>query len=161
MAGSPFPPIDQTTSVKVVERSPANLPQTTSVTIFTIGSGKVRVVDFGGEVTEAIQNQGNDAKLIYVPTTGSPVDMCAVLDIANKPVGTIISITGTLATAMKASSPYVEVPANRLAGHGMTLGPGEIKLSCAASNTGKIKWTLHYARVDRTGIVNATAIVTA
>jgi hypothetical protein len=126
------------------ERAAAALPQTAAGALFTV-TGKILVTDIIGEVTTVIQTQANATKLVANPTVGADVDLCATLDITAKAVGSTMNITGTLANAM------VNVPggagvaqAGRLIVHG-----GTIDLNCAASNTGAIKWTLHWIPIDQ------------
>ena len=121
------------------ERATAALPATKAAPLFTV-TGNIIVVDIVGEVTTVIQTQANATKLVANPTVGADVDMCATLDITAKAVGSTMNITGTLANAM------VNVPggagvaqAGRLIVHA-----GMIDLNCAATNTGSIKWTLHW-----------------
>lgn len=141
---------------QIVERATANLPQTTATDYFTITGGKVRIIGIYGEVTTVIQTQTNNAKLQFASTSpGATTDLCAVLDITADAVGTLYSITGTLATALKATTNNMVVPADDLAAPGLILGPGTIKLSCSASNTGATKWTLIYVPIDSAGVVVA------
>lgn len=139
---------------QIVERAAAALPQSTDVALFRIIGGKVRILGIYGEVTTVIQNQANNTKIKFNPSgTGNDVDLCSVLDIANDAVGQIYSITGTLATAMKSTTLWVVAPADDIAGPGLVLGPGDIELDCAASNTGAVKWTLVYVPIDSAGVV--------
>lgn len=135
---------------QIAERATAALPQTADGALFRIAGGKVRIKSIVGEVTTVIQNQANNTKLKFNPSgTGSDIDLCAVLDIANDAVGTHYTITGTLATAMKGTTNlFLTVPAEDLAPPGLVLGPGDIELDCAASNTGSVKWTVEYELVD-------------
>lgn len=134
---------------QIAERPAANLPQTADVALFRITGGKVRVLGIYGEVTTAIQNQANNTKIKFNPAgVGADVDLCAVLDIANDAVGQIYSIVGVLATAMKSTTLWVVAPADDIPAQGLTLGPGDIELDCAASNTGQVKWTLVYELID-------------
>lgn len=134
---------------RILERATAALPQTTAGALFRITGGKILVKGIYGEVTTVIQTQANNTKIIFNPSgTGSSIDLCAVLDISAKAVGIILSIVGVLATAMKATSIWCVVPADNIAAPGLVLGPGDIELSCAASNTGNVKWTLVYEAVD-------------
>lgn len=143
---------------QIVERATAALPQTADGALFRITGGKVRVLGIYGEVTTAIQNQANDTKLKHNPSgTGSDVDLCAALNIANDAVGQIYSITGTLATAMKSTTLWLVAPADDIAGPGLVLAPGDIELDCAASNTGSVKWTLIYVPIDSAGVVTAVS----
>jgi hypothetical protein len=142
------PPLNRRV-MNIIERPTSNLPQTTTQGLFRITGGKICVHGIFGEVTTAIQNQANNTKLTFDPSgTGSSIDLCAVLSIANKAVGIILSIVGVLATAMKGTSIWCVVPADNIAAPGLVLGPGDILLDCAASNTGQVKWTLNYTPVD-------------
>lgn len=135
---------------RVVERATADLPQTADGALFRITGGKVRIISLIGEVTTVIQTQANATKLKFNPSgTGSDVDLCATLDITGDAVGTHYTITGTLATAMKGDTNlWMSVPANNLAYPGLVLNSGDIELDCAASSTGKVKWTLEYEVLD-------------
>jgi hypothetical protein len=142
-----------------LERPTANLPQTADVALFRITGGKIRVLSLIGEVTTVIQTQANNTKLKHNPVgVGSDVDLCAVLDITADAVGTYYSIVGVLATAMKSTSLWLVVPADNIAAAGLILGPGDIELDCAASNTGQVKWTLVYELMEAGANV---AVVTA
>jgi hypothetical protein len=127
-----------------VDRATAALPQTTNSAIFTIAGGRVFVPLIIGEVTTIIQNQANNTKLIGVPSAGSNVDLCAVVDIANLEVGGKLVPVGVLATALgKTNAGAAAGPSA-----GLIVTTGTINLSCAASNTGSIKWSLFYVPID-------------
>jgi hypothetical protein len=142
---------------RIEERAAAALPQTTDVALFRITGGKVRIKSIIGEVTTVIQNQANNTKLKFNPSgTGSDVDLCAVLDIANDAVGTHYTIVGVVATAMKGTTNlFVTLPADTIPAEGIILGPGDIELDCAASNTGAVKWTVEWEPVDGAGHLTA------
>ena len=70
-----------------VSRATAALPQTTQSALFTVTGGRVMILGVVGEVTTIIQNQANNTKLVANPTTGTDVDLCAVLSTANKEAG--------------------------------------------------------------------------
>ena len=136
---------------KIVERDTATLPQTTAGALFTVAGGKVLITAIVGEVTTVIQTQANDTKLIANPTTGTSVDMCAVLDISADEVGCLYGITGTPADALVGTNAGLTVG---MGNKGIVVNTGTIDLSCAASNTGAIKWTVHYIPIDK----NATVV---
>lgn len=140
-----------------LERATKVLPQTAAEALFTIAGGKIKLKGIYGEVTTVIQTQANNTKLTFDPTVAGPssTDMCAVLDITAKAVGSIFSIVGVVATAMKVTAGLIVVPANDIPEPGITLGPGSILLDCAASNTGSVKWTIEYELLDG----NATVVV--
>ena len=126
-----------------VTRASAALPASTAGALFTV-TGKILVVDIIGEVTTIIQTQANATKLIANPTVGADVDLCATNDISADAVGSHYNITGTLANAM----------VNTAGGAGVAqagrviVKAGTIDLSCAATNTGAIKWTLHWIPIE-------------
>ena len=136
---------------RIVERDTATLPQTTTGALFTIAGGKVLITSIVGEVTTIIQDQANNTKLIANPTTGSSVDMCAVLSTAADEVGCLYGITGTPANALIGTNAGL-TPAMA---KGLILNTGTIDLSCSASNSGSIKWAIHYIPIDK----NATIVV--
>jgi len=127
------------------EKATGTLPQTTQGVLFTI-SGRVRLIDIIGEVTTQIGAGANNAKLISNPTVGADVDICAQLDIDGDVVGTMYSITGTLADAMIATTSG----AFRSQVSAVTLAAGTLDLYCSASKTGSVKWTVVYQPIDST-----------
>lgn len=135
-----------------VERATAALPQTTASGLFTITGGRIILTGIIGEVTTVIQTQANNTKLVANPTTGTSVDMCAVLDITADEVGCLYGITGipgdALIGANAGVAPWMSRP--------QVLNIGTIDLSCAASNTGSVKWALTYVPLD-----NGASVVAA
>jgi hypothetical protein len=134
-----------------VDRATAALPQTTQSALFTVAGGRIAVFGIIGEVTTAIQNQANNTKIVSNPTTGTDVDLCAVLSTANKEIGTLFGITGTFADAMVGANAGATVLCDRP----VVVPIGTIDLSCAASNTGSVKWRLLYLPVDDGATVTA------
>lgn len=127
-----------------VDRATATLPQTTAAAIFTITGGRIILTSIVGEVTTIIQTQANNTKLTSNPTTGTSVDMCAVLDISADEVGCLYGITGVPATAMVGTNAGLTPHMYNF----QVLPIGAIDLDCAASNTGSVKWTLTYVPLD-------------
>lgn len=134
-----------------VDRATATLPQTTQSALFNVVGGRVLVTSIVGEVTTAIQNQANNTKLVANPTTGTDVDLCAVLSIANDEVGCLYGITGLFSDAMVGANAGATVaPRNAV-----VVPVGTIDLNCAASNTGSVKWSLTYVPLDDGAYVTA------
>lgn len=129
---------------EVVNKGATTLPQTTATAQFTIAGGRVLVTAIVGEVTTIIQAQLNNVKLVANPTTGTSVDMCAILDITGDEVGCLYGITGTPADALVGTDAGLTVGLKS----GLVLNIGTIDLDCSASNTGETKWTLHYIPID-------------
>ena len=134
-----------------------NLPATTAGAIFNVAGGRVAITQIIGEVTTAIQNQANNAKLQFVPTGGTAIDLCDVLNIANDAVGTLYSIDGTPNVAMKNISKLADcvTPSTLQQTKQIPIGIGAINLNCSATNTGKIKWTTYYIAMDDGSYIEA------
>lgn len=133
-----------------VDRADASLPQTTAEALFNV-TGKCLITGLVGEVGTVIQNQANNTKITANPTTGSSVDICAVLDIANDEAGTLYSITGTLTDALAGTAAgAVAAQAN-----GVVVNTGTLDLDCAASNTGTIAWSIFYVPLEAGAVIEA------
>jgi hypothetical protein len=135
---------------KKVIRSESNLPQGVAAPIFTVNGGKC-MVEIIGEVTTILGAGLNNMKLIANPTVGADVDLCAVLDVDTDAVGTFYHLTGTLADALVATTSG----ASESQVTGIIVTPGTINLSCSASRTGQIKWTLFYIPIDAGATISA------
>lgn len=134
-----------------VTRATAALPQTTQSALFTVAGGLVAITSILGVVTTAIQAQANNTKIVANPTTGTDVDLCAVLSISGKEVGTIFGITGLFSDALVGANAGAGVlPRNAVA-----VPAGTIDLSCAASNTGSVRWVVTYVAIDDGASVTA------
>ena len=127
-----------------VSKAAAALPQSTTGTLFTVSGGRILLTSIVGEVVTAIQNQANNTKLVSTPTTGTAVDMCAVLDIANDEIGCLYTISGLPPDALYGPNAGLGQVQHRA----QVIPIGTIKLSCAASNTGTVKWVMTYIPLD-------------
>jgi hypothetical protein len=133
----------------LVSRTTAALPQTTASAIFTVAGGRVLITSIVGQVTTVIQAQANATKLQAVPTTGTTVDLSATVDINALEAGGLLSLTPA-----QSATPFSLALAKQLSGAipvqnlGIIVAIGSISLSCAASNTGSVKWDLTYIPYD-------------
>ncbi len=134
-----------------VDRATAALPQTAQSALFTVSGGRIAVLGIIGEVTTVIQTQANNTKIVSNPTAGTDVDLCAVLNISAKEVGTLFGITGTFGDAMVGANAGATVLPDRP----VVVPIGTIDLSCAANNTGAVKWRLLWMPVDDGALVAA------
>ncbi len=132
----------------IVERAAANLPQSTQSPLFTISGGRVVLTSLTGEVTTAVQNQTNNTKVVYNPTTGSDKDLSGAVELGNAAVGVYLGLDPDMmlasTPALQAATSYVWAELIRP----IALGPGTVDLNCVASNTGQTKWTLVYRPLD-------------
>jgi hypothetical protein len=143
--------VSQITQGFRVSRSTATLPQTAQSALFTVAGGRVLVLGIVGQVTTIIENQANNTKIVANPTTGSDVDLCAVLSIANDEVGCLYGITGVASDAMVGSNAGATVWPTRPT----VVAAGTIDLNCAASNTGSVKWDIWYLPLDDGAYITA------
>lgn len=134
-----------------VERDTAALPQTTQSALFNVVGGRVAIFGIIGEVTTAIQAQANNTKIVANPTTGTDVDLCAVLSVASDEVGCLYGITGIFSDAMVGANAGAAVMCQRP----VVVAAGTIDLNCAASNTGSVKWAIFYLPIDDGAYVTA------
>lgn len=134
-----------------VDRDTDTLPQATTEALFTVVGGRVAITQIIGEVTTVIQNKENNTKLVSNPTNGTDADLCDVLNIAADEKGTLYGITGI------SSDDLIGVNAGALRGQtvDVIVPSGTIDLSCAASSTGAVKWTLFYYPIDVGAYVEA------
>ena len=134
-----------------VDRATENLPQTGEGSLFTITIGRVLVNMLMGEVTTVIETQANATKLLLNPTAaGADQDLCATLDITADPVGEIYTPSGGVGDALRSD---LLIGAGTLIGVPFILSEGDIRLSCAASNTGQVQWSIWYLPLDRGAVI--------
>ena len=134
---------------QLAERATGVLAQTADLALFRITGGKIRVLGIYGEITTVIETQANATLLKLNPSgTGADTDLCAALDISADAVGSIYTITGDFSDAMQEGALWAVETDKSMEPGGIILGPGDIELECAASNTGKVKWTLNYELID-------------
>ena len=144
--------IEHEFSRKVVERATAVLPQGTQGALFTV-TGRVILMKIVGEVTTVIQTQANATKIIANPTVGADVDLCATDDISADAVGTLYTITKDFSDAMIAqTSGAIEIAATAIV-EDPVIAAGTIDLDCVASNSGSVKWVIHYMPLEPGAVI--------
>ena len=133
---------------------PVALPQTGQSSIFTI-TGVVEIVKFMGFVTTQIGAVANNMKAIANSTAGTDVDLCATVDVNADNVGTIYSLTGTLANAMvkTAGNGAGNTGAFESQSSGITVTAGTIDINCSASDGGggRVQWAVVWKRISPDG----------
>lgn len=125
-----------------LERATAALPATAAGALFTVSGGRIKVHAIIGEVTVVIQTQACNASIQVNPTTGPTTALCAVNNISADAVGTRYGITGVIANAMLAGGH------SNMCQNPPIVAVGDIELLTAATNTGSVRWTLIWSKVD-------------
>lgn len=127
-------------------RNTKNLPQSTTEALFKVQGGRIHLIDLAGEVTELFQTQTNNMKFIHDPDNGNAnVDLCAVLDVTGKAVGTHLRMSGDLSDALESASDVKEQLGDYKP---VILNEGSVLLSCSASSTGKAKFSAIWKPLD-------------
>lgn len=132
-----------------VDRATANLVN--GVNLFTIVGGRVLMTLLLGQVTTVMEAGANASKAQANPTTGTTTDLCATADMDAAEAGTLITISGTAATAMQlgksGSVRGQDAP--------VVLAPGTIDWVAGAVKTGSVKFSIWYLPLDEGAYVAA------
>jgi len=106
-------------------------------------TGSIRIISIIGRVTTAIQNQATAVKLQVVSDALAAYDICATKDIDNFAIGSMLSITGTAANAMLATTGVgVLAPIQDGVVGATCVTAGTIVQNSAAASTGAITWEI-------------------
>jgi len=90
---------------KKVTRAAADVFDGATTALFTVSTGRVLMTHLEGEVTGAAIDAGaSNLKFVSNPTVGTDRDLCAVRDINADELGTIFTITGSVADAVSGGS---------------------------------------------------------
>lgn len=143
-------PVGRPNEQIAVSRATATLPATARQSIFTV-VGHVKVIELVGTVTTVIQAQITNFKFSTTPTGLASVDVCANVDINAAAVGSMISITGTFATAgvLTAAQTHVAQASP------FVTGSGVIEVVTGATSTGSVKYSLIYVPLEEGAYVVA------
>jgi len=112
-----------------------------NTTIFNY-TGAIEILSIVGRVTTIMETKTQNTKLAIVSDALTAVDICANVDLTAAAVGTLLSITGTAANAMVASTNGALAPgqANKVIATCTT--SGIIRQIVGAANTGAITWSV-------------------
>lgn len=118
--------------------------------LFTVSGGLVAVM-FVGKVTTVLQNSVCNVKLVSTPSSGTEVDLCAVLNVQADELGTLYSLTGLNTDAM------IGLNAGAVPGplRASICAPGTIRQNASAAITGAIEWKAFYVPLDDTASLAA------
>jgi len=134
-----------------VDKSSIAIAGISTKSLFTVVGGNCLVVGLIGEVTTVIETQANNTKYISTPTTGSAVDLCAVVDNTAHEAGGLLTITGVLATAAVKGNAGAGV----MMSNSIVVAPGVIGLNTAADNTGAMKFSIWYVPLEDGAYIEA------
>jgi molybdopterin/thiamine biosynthesis adenylyltransferase len=96
--------VTETTADRVLQLATvASATPLTDGTIFT-WTGSIEILHIIGRVTDAHPAAANNCKLTVTPDALAAYDICANKDLTGLGVGTLLSITGTAANAMVATT---------------------------------------------------------
>lgn len=110
-----------------------------STTLFNF-TGAIKILDIVGIVTTIMETKTQNTKLSIVSDSLTAVDICANVDLTAAAVGTLLSITGTAANAMVASTNGAVAPGQASKAIAVCTTSGIIKMVAGAANTGAITW---------------------
>lgn len=122
-------------------KTAANLPASGAGTIFTVSGGPIEILEIYGIVTTVIQTQACNLSLEVIDTASTTTTaICGTVNISAAAVGSFLTITGTLATAM-----IVNAGGTCIGQATPVVVPvGTIKALTSATNTGQVQWGIRY-----------------
>lgn len=144
----------------LVTKAAANLPQTTTATLYTIATGNVLITSIFGIVSgTAIQNQTCLLSLGTAPTAGTLATdgIASAMNIAAAEIGTQLAAPNSVSDPLQVGGPVI---GGGTAGYPVQAqwpflaSPGTITWTTTASNTGKIAWYLTYVPLDTNATIS-------
>lgn len=138
-----------TPGAQYLTRTASALPQTATVTFYTI-TGLVLIYANLLEVTTVIQAQANAVKWRHTPSGGSVGDVSGTFDVNGLAVGDYVVMqgptdAGAVSQAMTALITTTGATGLTLLSRPILLRAGALALNAAASNTGAVKGHLIWA----------------
>jgi predicted amidohydrolase len=131
--------------LRITHKGTFTVPQNAQTPMFTVRTGKVKVVDIVGEVTTVMAGGVTNTKLVSNPTVGADSDICATADVNGSAVGTMLGVTGTAASALVSQASGSFIAQLR----GVIVAPGTIDYwNDQAAATGACKWTCTWIALD-------------
>jgi len=132
-----------------VDRAAAVVPTVAQSpqTIFTITGGRILLRALVGEITTVFSGTVYTLKVTSSPAAnGSPVDLSTALTMTSFTLGAHVTLGATVGAALSHDNAgnatlLLPVPA-------LLLPAGAITLTGSATQTGAMKWSLHYVALD-------------
>ena len=126
-----------------VDRATEIYTGASSTPIYTVVGGRVAITNIVGEITVAASGATN-ISLQSNPTVGTTSLMCAVLAAAGLEIATLLTIDGTIATAMFG----VNAGAAQAQVRDSILPEGDIEFTLSGAQTISVGWKLFYVPID-------------
>jgi hypothetical protein len=128
---------------------PSSSPLTNATVFSFTGSIAFRII---GRVITAIQAQATTVKMSVKSDALAASDICATLDINGFAVGSLLTIDGTVADAMKGTSGVSDAPQGA-ALVATCVTSGIITTTFGANSTGAIQWEIQWQPLNAKGNV--------
>lgn len=134
-----------------VLKAAQTLPQTTTLTLFTVTGGRVAITSLVGTVSTVIGAGAVTMSLGVAPTVGTAntAGIAALTTtLANKEAGTNLWLPPIVGAALLFGA-NAGTPAQLLAGNAYVVTTGTVTwTTAAASTTGAVSWSLTYVPID-------------
>jgi hypothetical protein len=118
-------------------------------------TGTIKIRSIIGRVTTIMETKTQNTKIAVVSDSLTAVDICANVDLTAAAVGTMLSITGTAANAMVASTNGALAPGQANSVIATCTTSGIIRLVAGAANTGAITWLIEWEPVSEGATLTA------
>ena len=125
-----------------------------NTTLFNF-AGTIRIKNIIGRVTTIMETKTQNTKLAIVSDALTAVDICANVDLTAAAVGTMLSITGTAANAMVASTNGALAPGQANGVIATCTTSGIIRMVAGAANTGAITWFVEWEALSEGATLTA------
>ena len=120
--------------------------------------GTIRIVSITGRITTAVEAGANTCKLSITPDALAPYDICAATDIAGMAIGTLLSVTGTAANGLVATTAVGSIApgqANAIVATCISSGTITVTYSATGTKDGVIVWEVYYIPLSVDGRLEA------
>lgn len=136
----------------LVAKAAANLPQTTTGTLFTVSGGAVLVTSLIGVVTTVIAASDPVLTLGTAPTVGTAqtAGIATSTVLTSAEAGTLVTVGSSagLPTGLVVMATAAKAGATVFPGTEFVVSAGTITWTTGASKTGAMKWYLTYVPLD-------------
>ena len=119
-------------------------------------TGNIKINNIYGVISTVMENKTQNMKLSVKPDALVAYDICANKDIDTFAAGTLLSITGTAANAMVATTAVGTIAPSQAGGIIATsIASGIITVTAGAANTGAVTWYVDWEPLSSGATVTA------